>query len=76
MKNKGERRSFLKKLLPFSAFFAGSLFSFQFRSPAKAHGKGNDIDRIEALEKRIQVTAKRTPAPGTTRGHRMSYNSQ
>jgi ketosteroid isomerase-like protein len=55
MENKHERRFFFKKLLPFSAFLAGVLISFRGRGPAKAHGKGNDDSRIEALEKRIQI---------------------
>lgn len=55
MKKQTERRSFFKKLLPFSAFVAGSLFSFRRGGPSKAYGKEDDDARMEALEKRIQA---------------------
>jgi ketosteroid isomerase-like protein len=55
MENKQERRSFFKRLLPFSAFVAGTFLLFRSTGPSNAYGKGNDNARMEALEKRIQA---------------------
>jgi hypothetical protein len=55
MEKQRERRSFFKRMLPYSAFIAGSFLSFKSIGISKAFGKSNDDDRIEALTKRIQV---------------------
>jgi ketosteroid isomerase-like protein len=55
MEKNRERRSFFKRLLPFSAFVAGSFLSFRNAGPSNAYGKGSGDAHMEALEKRIQA---------------------
>jgi len=62
MEEQKERRSFLKTLIPLTAFVAGSVLTFKNGNAggskvgqAEAYGKDNSDKRMEALEARVQA---------------------